>query len=65
VTAEPVELPVAHPSEKRAPFIRRESENRAFGVLAVADTDPSVGQARHLDAVAVGEAQRTLDPERF
>jgi len=55
--AEPVEFPVPHAPEKCAPFVRREPEDRALGVLAVAKADPAIRQARHLDAVAVGEAQ--------
>jgi len=44
---------------------RCESENRAFGVLAVANADLAVRQARHLDAVAVGETQGALSPVRI
>lgn len=47
------------------PFIRRKSENRACGILAVADTDLFARQARYLDAVAVGETQGTLNPVRI
>ncbi len=65
LAAEPVELPGPHAPEECAPLVRREPENGAFGVLAVANADPAVGQARHLDAVAVGETQRTFDPGRF
>jgi hypothetical protein len=62
--AESVEFPVSHSAEKGMPLARGELENRAGGVLAVADTDLAAGQARDLDAVAVGEAQRTLNPVR-
>jgi hypothetical protein len=65
LAAEPVEFPVPHATEKCAPFVRRKPENGTLGVLAVADADPAVGQAGDLDAVAVGEAQRTLDPGGF
>lgn len=33
-------------------------------VLAVADTDVATGQVGHFDAVAVGEAERALEPAR-
>ena len=46
------------------PLVRCESEDRAFGVLAVPDTNPAAGQVSYLDAVAVGEAERTLNPVR-
>jgi hypothetical protein len=44
------------------PLVRREPENPALGLAAVADADPAVVQARYLDAVAVRKTQRTLDP---
>jgi hypothetical protein len=47
------------------PFVWRKSEYRAFGVLAVADADAIIRQARHLDAVAVGETQGALGPVRI
>jgi hypothetical protein len=56
------ELPVPRAAEERMPLAWREPEDRAAGVLAVAHADPAIRQARHLDAVAVGEAQRALDP---
>lgn len=62
--AEAVEFPVSRSAQEGTPFVRRKSENRAFGVLAVANTDLATGQACHLDAVAVGEAQGALDPVR-
>jgi hypothetical protein len=46
------------------PFVRCKSENRPLGVPAVANSDLAIGQARHLHAVAVGEAQRALNPVR-
>lgn len=60
--AETVEFPVANAPEECVPFIRRESENRPFGLPAVADPDLAVGQASYLDTVAVGETQRAFDP---
>jgi hypothetical protein len=62
--AESVEFSVSYAAEKCMPFVRREPEKRTFGVPAVADTDLAPGQARHLDAVAVGETQGALDPVR-
>ena len=59
---ETVEFPVADASQECLPLVWREPENRSFGVLAIADTDPAARQVGHLDAVAVGEAQRALDP---
>jgi hypothetical protein len=60
--AETVEFSVSCASEKSVPFGRCKSENRTFGVPAVANTDLAIRQARHLDAVAVSETQRTLNP---
>jgi hypothetical protein len=62
VPAEIIEFPVPYAAEKRVPFVRGKLENRSFRVPAVANTDPAAGQARHLDAVTVGETQRTLNP---
>lgn len=62
--AETVEFSVSCASEESMPFVRREPENRPFGVPAVAYTDLAIGQARDLDAVAVGETQRALNPVR-
>ncbi len=62
---ETIEFSVSHSSEERVPFARGKSENRTFGVLAVANTDLASRQARHLDAVAVGETQGTLNPVRI
>jgi hypothetical protein len=52
--AETVELPASHASDESMPLIRREPEDRPCGVPAVANADIAAGQARHLDAVAVG-----------
>ena len=62
--AETVEFSVSCASEKSMPFVRRKSENGPLGVPAVAYTDLPIGQARDLDAVTVGEAQRALNPVR-
>jgi hypothetical protein len=62
--AEAVEFSLSYTAEKCVPFIRSKTENRPPGVPAVADTDLVIGQARHLDAVAVGETQRALNPVR-
>ena len=62
--AEPVELSVAHASKKCVPFARRETQDRARGILAVANPDLAVGDAGDLDAVAVGKTQGTLGPGR-
>ena len=62
--AETVEFSVSHSTEKCVPFIRSEPENRAAAVPAVAYADLTGGKARHLDAVAVGEAQGALNPVR-
>jgi hypothetical protein len=62
--AETIEFSVSHAAEKGMPFVRRESENRPPGVPAVANPDLAAGHGRHLDAVAVGEAQRALNPGR-
>ncbi len=62
--AEAVELPVPHAAEKSMPLIRRELQDRPSGISAVANADLAPGQARHLDAVAVGVTQGALDPVR-
>src|SRR5215831_8191401 len=59
-----VEFPTACAAEKCMPFTRSEPEHRAGRVLGIADADPAIGQAGHLDTVAVGKTQRTLDPEQ-
>ena|SRR6266851_1777081 len=41
--AETVKFSVSCASEKRMPFVRCKSENRSFGVPAVANTDPAIG----------------------
>ena len=51
-------------SDKGAPFVRREPENGPFAVPAVTNADLTAVQAGYLDAVAVREAQRALDPGR-
>jgi hypothetical protein len=56
-----VEFPVSRSFQERKPFSWREPQHRAPGMLAVADADISADQVRHFDAVAVGEAQRTLN----
>ena len=62
--AEAVELPVPDAAEKGVPFIRREPQDGPRGVSAVPNADLAPRQARYLDAVAVGVAQRALDPVR-
>src|SRR5579859_1135019 len=60
--AEVVELTVSCAAQKGVPFARGELEHGPGGVLGVAHADPATGQAGDLDAVAVGKAQRALDP---
>jgi hypothetical protein len=62
--AKTIEFSVSYAAEKCVPFVRRESENQSFGVPAVANADSTIGHARHLDAIAVGETQRALNPVR-
>jgi len=62
--AETVEFAVSYAAEESVPLRRREPQDRSCGIPAVADADRAAGQARHLDAVAVGVTQRTLDPVR-
>jgi hypothetical protein len=59
---ETVEFPFSYASEKSMPLVRREPEDRPSGVPAVTNADLATGQARHLDAVAVGVTQRALNP---
>jgi hypothetical protein len=61
--AEPVEFPEPRAAEEGIPFSPREPQDRSSRVPAVADADRAAGQFRHLDAVAVGEAQGTLHPD--
>lgn len=44
------------------PFVRGKPENRSSGISAVANANAAIGEARHLDAVSVGETQRALNP---
>ena len=62
--AKMIKFPVSYAAQKRTPLLRREPEDRPRGVPAVANADRATGQARHLDAVAVGVTQRALDPVR-
>jgi hypothetical protein len=41
--AEPVEFSVPYASEESVPFVRGKTENRTFGVPAIADADPTIG----------------------
>jgi hypothetical protein len=62
LTAETVEFPVSDAAEKSVPLVRCEPEDWPYGVPAVANADLATGQARHLDAVAVGVTQGALNP---
>lgn len=61
---EAVELAVSRAAEEGVPFVGREPQYRPPGVPAVAKADGATRQARHLNAVAVGETQRALNPVR-
>lgn len=62
LSGEAVELAVPNAAEERVPLVGREAEYRPLRVAAVADADRASGQARHFNAVAVGETQRALHP---
>src|SRR5580693_10384490 len=62
VQAEAVELAVPDAADEGVPLVRREPQDRSGRVPAVADADLAAAQVRHLDAVAVGEAERAFDP---
>jgi len=62
LTAETIEFPVSDASEKSMPLPRGEHQDWPYGVSAVANADLATGQARHLDAVAVGVTQGALNP---
>ena len=62
--AESVEFPVPHTSNERVPFVGGEPQNRPSRIPAVTNADLAIGQARHLDAVAVGVTQGALNPVR-
>src|SRR5262249_22955138 len=64
LSAKAVEFPIAGAAQKRTPLAWGEPEHWARWVLAVADTDPAIGQASDLDAVAVAVTKRTLDPRQ-
>jgi hypothetical protein len=64
--AECIELPVANATEKCVPLARSKAQDRTiFGVPAMANADLASWQVCYLDAVAVSEAEGTLDPARF
>src|SRR6476660_1066069 len=50
--------------EERGPFGPGEAQDRPARIPAVADADGVAGESGDLDAVAVGEAEGTLDPAR-
>src|SRR5215469_4787889 len=54
--SKPVKFAVAHAAKESVPFVGGKPENRSCGVPAVADADLAIGQARHLNTVAVREA---------
>jgi len=62
LTAETVEFPVPDATEKSMPLVRCEHQDWPYRVPAVANADLATGQARHLDAVAVGVTQGALNP---
>jgi hypothetical protein len=62
--AETVEFSVSHASEERMPFVRCKPQDRSFGLPAVANADAAIGEVRYLDAITIGETQRTLNPVR-
>jgi hypothetical protein len=64
LTAEPVEFPVSDAAEKGMPLVGCEHQDWPGGVPAVANADLATGQARHLDAVAVGVTQGALSPAK-
>ena len=57
-----VEVSVADAADKRVPFRWSEFEDGTPWVLTVTDADLGVGQARHLDTVAVVDAVRPFAP---
>jgi hypothetical protein len=57
-----IEFAVVDAADEGVPFGWGELEDALFRGPAIADADSSAGQAGDLDAVAIGEAQRTLDP---
>jgi hypothetical protein len=62
---EAVEFTVLRSAQERVPFAGREPQNRALAMLAVADPDVAVWEARYLDAIAIGKAPRAFDPVRI
>ena len=62
LTAETVEFTVSDTAEKSVPLVRCEHQDWPYGVPAVANADLAMGQARHLDAVAVRVTQGALNP---
>src|ERR1700757_1703361 len=62
--ADPVDFPEPRAGDEGIPLSRREPQDRPLRAPAVANPDLAFGQVRCLDAVAVGEAEGTLDPSR-
>jgi hypothetical protein len=62
--ADPVDFPEPRAADEGIPLSRREPQDRPLRAPAVANPDLPSGQVRCLDAVAVGEAEGTLDPSR-
>jgi hypothetical protein len=63
--SEAVEFSAARASEESSPLCLRELQDGPFGIPAAADTDPAAGQPAHLHAVAVGQADGTLNPDHL
>jgi hypothetical protein len=61
---ETVKFSVSYAPEEGVPFVRREPEYCPGRVAAVADTDLATGEIGYLDAIAIGVAQRALNPVR-
>src|SRR5690242_12444590 len=63
--AKVVEFPIARAAQKCVPLAWGKPEHWTRWVLAVADADPAIGQAGHLDTVAVAVTKRALDPRQI
>jgi hypothetical protein len=57
LTAEAVEFSLTDAAQEGVPFVRREIQDRARRVPAVADSNVPARQVRYLNAVPVGIAQ--------
>jgi hypothetical protein len=62
LASEQIELTVADAAQEGGPLGATEQQDAPVEIFAVADPYAAVAQVGGFDAVAVGSAERTLDP---